>query len=365
MSRKTKQQSKRNKMARAIAMEANSQSALGLRVTDQESARVVAIHHIETNKIVGAGCIVSETTILTCKHVVFSALRKDGQPMVEEAPIGTTLAITLIGVSPQQKIAAVVVDVCKEPGYGGDIARLGILPNSKVGLHVPEMEFAAPLRHSGKTFFVLGFPEGSAQGQHASGTLYGADAFGLVQMDNQSNLIVRGGFSGAPIWSPEVGAFIGLVVSALKGEEVAWCIPSRVLCKFYPDLLVRFRIPPGDRPRIHDYAEDDPNLQLFGSIDDNGLRKLTANVQWDEDAEEYVVRLKYQCRSGFPQRGGYVTFITHPSFRHKKEDSYELFAKIEGRTARTEFFPNELFTVAAIGDGGDTALTLDLTTLHK
>jgi hypothetical protein len=155
-----------------------------------------------------------------------------------------------------------------------------------------------------------------------------------------------------------------LVVAELTGEGVAWCIPSRLLCSFFPDLLVRFRIPSMDRPSINDYVEDDPNVPLFGSISNDGSRKLSATVEWDDDDKAYTVCVKYKCLKGSPrQRGCYVTFITYPGFGNEEEDAYELFAEVESGVAQVEFYPSELFTVAAIGDGGDTALTLDLSEL--
>src|SRR5439155_12186322 len=105
--------------------------------------------------------------------------------------------------------------------------------------------------------------------------LHAADAKGLVQMDRGGALSVLGGFSGAPVWSPDLNAFVGLVVTELAGDNVSWCIPSRRLCEFLPELRVRFRIPQIDRPAIHDYLTDDPNKQLFGEMDDNGDRRLT------------------------------------------------------------------------------------------
>lgn len=328
---------------------------LGLRVTDQETARVVSIHHATGGRIVGAGCLVSNTAILTCRHVVESAL---GTTTI---PNDARVTVTLTGVRGQPKVNAVPEKVCSESCYSGDLALLRFEPPAQTKLAISAAQFAAPLRHSGKTFYTLGFPEGSDQGLHANGSLHGADASGLVQMDGTSPLLVEDGFSGAPVWSPELGAFVGLVVAALGGEKVAWCIPSRVLCSFYPDLPVRFRIPPTDRPTIHDQDEDDPNIELFGMISNDGSRKLTAKVTKHRKKNVYTVRAAYRCLDNSPPpRGSFVTFITYPDFRSEEEDAYELFATVDDGGAEVEFYPNDLFTIAAIGDGGDTALTLDL-----
>jgi hypothetical protein len=124
-----------------------------------------------------------------------------------------------------------------------------------------------------------------------------------------------------------------------------------------------------DRPTIHDRDADDPNKELFGELNDNGQRRLEAVVREHEDY--YTVNLFYNCVRDIPPRGHFVTFITYPEFGDEEEDAYELFAPVEQRksglgwTATQELRPAELYTVAAIGDAGDTVLTLDLEGLPR
>ena len=248
---------------------------------------------------------------------------------------------------------------CAE-GPKNDLALLKLPPN---GLDVTAVEFASPLRHGGKHYSVLGFPGGDPQGRNATGVLNAMDARGLVQMDRGGALSVLGGFSGAPVWSADVAAFVGLVVREHSSAGVSWCIPSRRVCEFFPRLHVRFRIPPSDRPRIHDREVDEPNLQLFGTRSENSQYRLSASVHTVEDEEEgeyFVATATYKCTRHAQPRGGYVTFITYPDFEQDGEDAYELFALVQGRSATVEFYPGESFVLAAIGDGGDTALTFDL-----
>ena len=330
----------------------NTNAERALRIIDQETARVVAIHDAATGRIVGAGCLLSSTAVLTCRHVVEAALVPPpaGEPR---------LKITVIDFHGRSQFDAVIEKISPAEGYNGDLALLRILPRPDIAPRIAPMEFASPLRHSGKSFYALGFPNGSPQGHHASGRLHGADAYGLVQMDGMSPLLVQGGFSGAPVWCPEVGAFVGIIVSALHGEPVAWCIPSRLLCAFCPELSVRFRMPKSDRPDINDIVLDDPNVQLFGTVSNDGNRKLGAHVKWDKHDEAYVARVTYSCIRGSPPPRGRLCHVHNLSrFCAEGEDAYELFAKVKSGKAKIEFYPEELFTIAAIGDGGDTALQL-------
>lgn len=327
-----------------------------LRITDQESARVVAVH-TRSGAVVGAGCLLSNRHILTCDHVLDAALGK-------RATSDGAVQVRVIGAARELIQEAKIVRRGDPRTPATDLALLEF--PKPLTLANPPVEFVAALRHSGKRFSVLGFPSGDVQGRSASGFLHPADAEGLVQMDGSSPELVRGGFSGAPVWSSDVGGFVGLVVSELSDRGVAWCIPSRLLCLFYNNLLVRFRMPPPDRPQINDYGEDDPNLQIFGTISDNGHRKLRTVITWDKEDERYVAKATYKCRKGSPPpRGGYVTFITHPSFTSDEEDAYELFARLDEGKATVEFYPEEGFTLAAVGDAGDTALTLNLSKIRE
>ncbi|HEU5153660.1 MAG TPA: hypothetical protein VFU03_02900, partial [Gemmatimonadales bacterium] len=239
---------------------------------------------------------------------------------------------------------------------------------------IPPVEFASPLRHGGKSYSVMGFPGGDRQGRNATGKLHAADAKGLVQMDRGGALSILGGFSGAPVWSPEVSAFVGIVVTEQARSDVSWCIPSRRLCEFHPELRVRFRIPPMDRPVIHDYEVDDPNLDLFGKISDNGTSRLRARIRRQKGA--FVVKMTYEhtcngAHSDRGPRGHFVTFVAYPDFEKEDQDSYELFGEIHkhkngsGWFAEQEIYPDDLFAVAAIADAGDIALTLDLEEMYK
>ena len=324
-----------------------------LRATDPETARVVAVHRRD-GRIVGAGCLVDSRHVLTCGHVVATALGSASEPIGEHIPI------SIIGVRGRPTLWARVVKVLGTR-LETDVAMLEIVDQQRIS--VPPAEFARPLSHGGKSYSVFGFPLGDAQGRNVTGTLNASDAVGLVQMDRGGVLSVLGGFSGAPVWSRDLRAFVGLVVTEQASLGVSWCIPSHILSLFYPQLAVRFRIAPSDRPAVHDLEIDDPNLQLFSEISNNGSRTVEARII--ERKHDYRVDVTYRILpAGEAERGQWVTFITYPGFGQPTEDAYELFAKIEGGKAEQSFEPLELFTVAAIGDAGDTVLTLDLEKEH-
>lgn len=344
----------------------DSTEYLRLRFTDHETARVVAVLNPASGEVAGAGCLVSAKEVLTCRHVVEAAgvdLNEFGQGAVVVRLIGARV----VGRDEHPTYHARVTRVAIGADDANDLALLALDIPKNVNTNIPDAEFAIPLRHGGKSFSALGFPDGDDQGQQAGGFLRSVDATDLVQMDGNTPLLVKGGFSGAPVWSPEVGAFVGLVVTEVSGDGVAWCIPSNAISKFWPELSVRFRVPAVDRPQIHDYGEDDPNIQLFGMVSNDGRRELTARVAKNnkKDLETtYFAELTYRCLPNSPApTGRIVTFITHPSLVGEYEDAYELFSRLDEKGVATNYFGlEEAFTVAAVGDGGETALTLDLAT---
>jgi hypothetical protein len=323
-----------------------------LRVGDPEAARVVALLN-RNGEVVGAGCLISSDTVLTCSHVVEAATK----PFAVGK--GSSLRMRLCGLEKPLEVEGRFEKRSKAGGLAGDLAIIRIALPRAQKLRITETEFAAPFRHGGKTFSVVGFPEGNSDGCYASGLMRGANVAGLVQLDGEGEILVQGGFSGAPVWSSDLNAYVGLVVSELKEYKVAWCIPARVLCQFYGDLPVRFRVPRSDRPDVHDFGEDDPNIQLFGNVSDNGQRRLSV-TRIKRNKNAFRVDVRYECLRGEPARGRLVTFITHPSFSNRLEDAYELFSDVKAGVATTHFWADSSFTVAAIGDGGDTALTYDI-----
>jgi hypothetical protein len=313
----------------------------------------------ESKMIVGAGCLTDGLHILTCFHVVEAALGR--RPRQNEQ-----VTVKLIGIGNQEIVRARVIKLgayARDPRAVNDLALLRLSRN----FGVPVAEFATPLRHGGKEYSALGFPDADPQGRNASGLLHAANADGLVQMDGNSSLFVKGGFSGAPVWSRSLDAFVGIVVSELSDVGVAWCVPSRILCRFFPELPVRFRIPTVDRPKIHDYRRDDPNVNIFGASSESNGRQLSAEVEsrnLPNANNPFLATVTYECLLGSnPSRGHFVTFITYPDFVNDREDNYELFAAIKNNSTKVSFACSAGFTVAAIGDGGDTALTLNLSKL--
>jgi hypothetical protein len=186
--------------------------------------------------IVGAGFMVADGQILTCAHVVATALgisseqlaTPTNQVIVEFPIIAPTKRLTA-KVSHWQPVQA---------GGGGDVALLQ--------LNEPQPEQAQPVhlisadrlwKHDCATF---GFPGSHPNGTWASGRLLDSVGGGWIQVEDtkQTGYFVQPGFSGAPVWDEQLGGVVGLNVAADKNldRRTAFIIPTKLLIEACPPL---------------------------------------------------------------------------------------------------------------------------------
>lgn len=182
---------------------------------------------------VGAGFLVGEGQILTCAHVVADAL---GLPIDHvQKPSGEVLLDFPFLDSPRltAKIERWV------PRRQGDLAVLSVkgdLPPDVRPVRLRKAEFRLDHR-----IHAYGFPRGRDRGVWFHGRLVGLRANGHLQIEgDQVGIAIQGGFSGGPVWDPNVGAVIGMVVTRDPdlATKVAACIPVIQMRQHYEALPV-------------------------------------------------------------------------------------------------------------------------------
>ena len=186
-----------------------------------------------TGAIAGAGFLVSEHHILTCAHVVETALGKK-LGSLQERP-NEELSFDFPLLSPSQYFRAKVVSllpvltVTGQPSAGEDIALLeittGTLPSN---YRVPSIVPSDVLR---TTFESFGFPSGKNNGVEAKGITGVSISQDCIAIEDTktTGYFIEQGFSGAPIYSTDSKAVIGMVVRADKEHKLAYMIPAQVL----------------------------------------------------------------------------------------------------------------------------------------
>jgi Novel STAND NTPase 1/TIR domain/Trypsin-like peptidase domain len=201
----------------------------------QESleASFVRIHTADGH-VVGAGFLVGERHILTCAHVVAGALGvADDTPEKPQAQV----ALDVPRVAPGKLLSARVVLWRPPRADGGDdIAGLELLDDPPQGAQAAPLAQVENLwEHSFRAF---GFPRGQDSGVWATGRLLGPQLTDWVQIEDvkETGFAVGQGFSGTPVWDPQVEAVVGMVVAAEKrmNLKTAFAIPVNVLARSWP-----------------------------------------------------------------------------------------------------------------------------------
>jgi S1-C subfamily serine protease len=188
--------------------------------------------HANDGTIVGAGSLVTERHILTCAHVVTSALNLPRDiPDPPQANLhfdfpllapGLILTARVIHWQPAADVAG--LELIGKPPPGGDPVRL--------------VTAGDLWEHSFRAF---GFPAGYEQGVWASGVLRGRQADGWLQIEDtkETGYLIAPGFSGGPVWDDDLDGVVGMIVAADTSEMVkaAFLIPADVLAKAWPDVI--------------------------------------------------------------------------------------------------------------------------------
>jgi len=175
---------------------------------------------------VGSGFLISTKLIVTCAHVVQSALGTDESNKI--------LRMDLPLIAAGKVFSGRVVFQDEEKDISCMEISLGLPRDAEP---VPMVSASALWGHSFRAF---GFPRGHENGVWASGVLRGNTGAGWLQIEDVkgTGFGIQPGFSGGPVWDDQLQAVVGMVVAAETDISVkaAFCIPVNVLAEAYPPL---------------------------------------------------------------------------------------------------------------------------------
>ncbi|MCI5157483.1 MAG: hypothetical protein D3906_03420 [Candidatus Electrothrix sp. AUS1_2] len=234
----------------------------------------------DQHRPVGAGFLVTPQHIITCAHVVNTALgrkkhaadRPENElfldfPLLTDRPL---LRATILHWFPVQEDSSVTEIK--------DIAVLQLLPD----IPLPNEAQPAPLvllPHD-RSFFdqrvrMCGFPAGADNGTYVNGILQGVNAKGWVEIHHQGSELVEAGFSGTAVWSAEKNAALGMTVSILNRQNarVAYMIPAALLIKAFPE-LDRHSRPANPYRGLEVFREEDARFYFGRASDADALREM-------------------------------------------------------------------------------------------
>lgn len=228
------------------------------------------------NTPVGAGFLAGPREVLTAAHVVADAL---GVPADGARP-DERLDVDFPLLDPDRRIPAVVVAWAPvDERMRGDVAGLRLL--------APPPDGAAPLvlvRADGATsdqLIMVGFPRGLELGSWVYGRRGGRVATGWVEINSEPGreATLDPGFSGSPVWAPELDAAVGMVAQRVRGAppKIGYFITVDMVLSAWPELVDVIERRPPFRA-LRPFTEEDSDL-FFGRAEEAELLARLARTQ--------------------------------------------------------------------------------------
>ncbi|MGX9726927.1 MAG: S1 family peptidase [Candidatus Electronema sp. VV] len=182
----------------------------------------------------GAGFLAAPRHVLTCAHVVNTALRR-GQTAPEQPD--TLLALDFPLLPDQTLLHAKILRwfPVRENAAVGELEDIAVLELPE-DAPLPAGAQPAPLvlfeEHWGRQVRLHGFSVPA--GTYANLTLQGLNTQGLIELHHQGSGVVAPGFSGTAVWSVQENAVCGMAVAVWKELNTAYMIPAAALIQAFP-----------------------------------------------------------------------------------------------------------------------------------
>jgi formylglycine-generating enzyme required for sulfatase activity len=188
----------------------------------------------------GMGILVDSRYVITCAHVVNTALRLSEDAAVQP---DRKVPIVLPFLESERPVPGKVI-VWRPMGAKpiGDIAVLELDEDAPAEAGIARFASSELVSDDDK-LKVYGYRAGGDEGNSIDAKFMGETGPGRAQIDG-TNLIgffIEGGYSGAAVWDTDQGAVVGMVTarSVDRADRVAYMVPVSALEKIWPTLLVR------------------------------------------------------------------------------------------------------------------------------
>jgi V8-like Glu-specific endopeptidase len=242
-------------------------------------ARIFEGRNANTNApVVGTGFLVAPGYVLTCAHVVLSALGIEEEEFKNyTSPPSDRITLNFHVLASTQPIQAEVVAWLPYSLEAGDIAALKLLSPEPEGAKPLPLNTADEATTAQGPLSIYGFGEsrsGGQSGAYRPKTTVAARRIQLCKVGDPNGETIQGGFSGAPVWNEDLNQVIGMIataaVSSHEQRSKAYAIPTVELQPILKQV---------EALQLYDLLRQ--NLEAFDDQDDSARleRSITQTLQ--------------------------------------------------------------------------------------
>jgi len=194
----------------------------------------------------GMGILVDPRHVLTCAHVVNTALHNDPEETARPTrKVKVVFPLLKAHLHAKGKVVELKGGIAAWFPMGGepvgDVAVIELDEDAPADVGLAKI-IRSGLTLDGNPLHVFGCPAGDSKGGHVDAEYKGLTADGTVQIDKKNvvGAFIQGGYSGAAVWDVEREGVVGMVSAAHRnaGAQVAYMIPGDWLKMAWPKLRV-------------------------------------------------------------------------------------------------------------------------------
>jgi hypothetical protein len=196
--------------------------------------RAIARIYNRDDIVIGTGFLVAPGYVLTCAHVVLSAmgLQTEEDYRQHQAPPQEPLTLNFHLLDPLQKLQAQVVAWLPYDRETNDVAALRLLTPLPKPLPPVPLTAVSWLEVQKDQHSVYGFGESDGGGRtdaYRPKTSVAGNRFQLCKFGDEADETIQPGYSGAPVWNERLQQVIGMVATARVVQTKAQAITTQAL----------------------------------------------------------------------------------------------------------------------------------------
>ncbi|HZD14711.1 MAG TPA: serine protease, partial [Pseudonocardiaceae bacterium] len=220
-------------------------------ITRYEAAVVRLVVRVIGRPTAGVGVLVGPRQVVTCAHVVNTAL---GRPQREQSRPDSKATVEVeFPLLPGSPVRRGRVQAWRPPPLGGvgegDVAGLVLNEDAPAGALPARFANTGPAPGSGLRVF--GYPQDPPQelGAWVDVDLKGEVGGQLIQVESRHDQTLKAqpGYSGSPVWHNATGEAVGLLQSTAFGDEpgrLAYLLPASVVAATWEEPFDYLLVPP-------------------------------------------------------------------------------------------------------------------------